>query len=396
MARMVGTVARGIRAPIIREGDNLVAIVVDSVLKCAKEENFYIKDRDVIGITESLVARAQGNYATIHDIAYDVKRKFKGDTIAVVFPILSRNRFSMILKGIALTGKKIYLFLNYPSDEVGNSLVDIEKMYEFGINPYSDTLSEKKYRELFGDKVIHPFTGVDYVQEYKELVGDDKVEIYLTNDPREALKFTNEILVANIHERKRTKRMLLKAGAVNVRSLDEIMNEPINGSGFNPEYGLLGSNKATEDKVKLFPRDCFKFVKEVQKLINEKTGKNVEVMVYGDGAFKDPVGGIWELADPVVSPGFTEGLIGKPHEIKFKYVADNELCNMDKCDAEEAMKKKIREKESCRIDDAESLGTTPRNITYLIGSLCDLMSGSGDKGTPIVLVQGYFDNYATD
>jgi len=396
MARMVGTVARGIRAPIIREGDDLVEIVVDSVLKCAKEENFSIKDRDVIGITESLVARAQGNYASIHDIAFDIDRKFKGDNIAVVFPILSRNRFSMILKGIALTGKKIYLFLNYPSDEVGNCLVDIDKMHELGVNPYSDTLSEKKYRELFGDKVVHPFTGIDYVQEYKELVGEDKIEIYLTNDPREALKFTNEILVANIHERNRTKRMLHKAGSVNVHSLDEIINEPINGSGFNPEFGLLGSNKATEDKIKLFPRDCNKFVKEVQKLINEKTGKHVEVMVYGDGAFKDPVGKIWELADPVVSPGYTEGLKGRPHEIKLKYVADNELCNLDKYKIEEEMKRKIREKEINQIDEDVALGTTPRNLTDLIGSLCDLMSGSGDKGTPIIHVQGYFDNYASE
>jgi len=396
MARMVGTVARGIRAPIIREGDDLVEIVVDSVLKCAKEENFSIKDRDVIGITESLVARAQGNYASIHDIAFDIDRKFKGDNIAVVFPILSRNRFSMILKGIALTGKKIYLFLNYPSDEVGNCLVDIDKMHELGVNPYSDTLSEKKYRELFGDKVVHPFTGIDYVQEYKELVGEDKIEIYLTNDPREALKFTNEILVANIHERNRTKRMLHKAGSVNVHSLDEIINEPINGSGFNPEFGLLGSNKATEDKIKLFPRDCNKFVKEVQKLINEKTGKHVEVMVYGDGAFKDPVGKIWELADPVVSPGYTEGLKGRLHEIKLKYVADNELCNLDKYKIEEEMKRKIREKEINQIDEDVALGTTPRNLTDLIGSLCDLMSGSGDKGTPSIHVQGYFDNYASE
>ncbi|NMB95079.1 MAG: F420-0--gamma-glutamyl ligase [Clostridiaceae bacterium] len=395
MARMVGTVARGVRAPIIREGDDLVAIVVDSVLKCAKEENFSIKDRDVIGITESLVARAQGNYASINDIAFDINRKFKGD-IAVVFPILSRNRFSMILKGIALTGKKIYLFLNYPSDEVGNCLVDIDKMYELGINPYSDTLNEKKYRELFGNKVVHPFTGIDYVQVYKELASEGKMEIYLTNDPREALKFTNEILVANIHERNRTKRILHKAGAENVYSLDEIISEPVNGSGFNPDYGLLGSNMATEDKVKLFPRDCSKFVKEVQKLINEKTGKHVEVMVYGDGAFKDPVGKIWELADPVVSPGYTEGLVGKPNEIKLKYVADNELCNLDKSNIDEAMKKKIREKENDLVGKSETLGTTPRNLTDLIGSLCDLMSGSGDKGTPIILIQGYFDNYASE
>lgn len=396
MARTVGTVARGIRAPIIREGDDLVKIVVDSVLKCAHEENFSIRDKDVIGITESLVARAQGNYASLENIAFDINRKFKGDNIAVVFPILSRNRFSMVLEGIALSGKKVYLFLNYPSDEVGNCLVDIDKMDELGINPYSDTLSEKRYRQLFGEKVIHPFTGIDYVQFYKDLAEDGKIEIYITNDPKEALKYSSEILVANIHERNRTKRILYKAGAEKVYSLDEILNEPINGSGFNPHFGLLGSNKATEDKVKLFPKDCHKFVKEVQELINEKTGKHVEVMVYGDGAFKDPVGKIWELADPVVSPGYTEGLTGKPNEIKLKYVADNELCSLDDKSIDELMKKKIREKENKPLSEEETLGTTPRNITDLLGSLCDLVSGSGDKGTPIVLVQGYFDNYATE
>ena len=397
MARTVGTVARGIRAPIIKAGDNLVNIVVDSLLESAKEENFCIKDKDIIGITESLVARAQGNYVSLENIAFDLNRKFESD-IAVVFPILSRNRFSMILKGVALTGKKIYLFLNYPSDEVGNNLINADKMDELGINPYSDTLSEEKYRELFGNKVVHPFTGIDYVQAYRDLVDNDKIEIYLTNDPKEALKYTSEVLVANIHERNRTKRILTKAGVKKVYSLDEILNKPINGSGFNPDFGLLGSNKATDNKVKLFPRDCYIFVKEVQKSIYDKIGKHVEVMVYGDGAFKDPVGKIWELADPVVSPGYTDGLLGTPNEIKLKYVADNELRDLDKSniDIDEAMKKKIREKESNLVGKAETLGTTPRNLTDLIGSLCDLMSGSGDKGTPIVFIQGYFDNYASE
>lgn len=395
MVRTVGTTARGIRAPFIKEGDDLVNIVVESVLKSMEAENYSINDRDVIGITESLVARAQGNYASVGDIAFDISRKFKGD-IAVLFPILSRNRFSIILKGIAMSGRKIHLFLNYPSDEVGNHLMDIDRMDESGINPYVDVLSEKKYREVFGEKVAHPFTGMDYVKMYKELAVDDNIEIYLANDPRVALGFTREILIANIHDRHRIKRTLIKAGAERVYGLDEILKESVKGSGFNPEYGLLGSNMAAEDRIKLFPKDCSRIVEGVQSKIREKTGKLVEVMVYGDGAFKDPVGKIWELADPVVSPGYTAGLEGTPNEIKIKYVADNEFGSLHGEAMSEAMKKKITEKDRNLIGKAESLGTTPRQFTDLLGSLCDLISGSGDKGTPIVLVQGYFDNYATE
>lgn len=395
MKRMVGTTVRGIRTPIVKEGDNLVNIVVDSVLKASESEGFKLNDKDVIAVTESLVSRAQGNYASLDDIAEDINRKFEGD-IAVVFPILSRNRFANIFNGIVRSGKKIYLFLNYPSDEEGNSLMDVEKMDESGINPYVDVLSEDKYREIFGEKVLHPFTGIDYVEMYRELARDGKIEIYLSNDPRAALKYTKEVLVANIHERKRTKKMLLKAGAEKVLCLDEILNESVNGSGFNADYGILGSNLSTGDKVKLFPRDCEEFVYKIQDIVKEKTGKNVEVMVYGDGAFKDPVGKIWELADPVVSPGYTKGLMGTPNEIKIKYIADNELESLKGEELNAAMRKKIMEKESNLVGKAESLGTTPRQLTDLLGSLCDLTSGSGDKGTPVVLVQGYFDNYAAE
>lgn len=395
MGRRVGTTVRGIRAPIIKAGDDLVNIVVDSVLEAMESEIFHIGDRDVIGITESLVARAQGNYASVQDIANDINSKFKGD-IAVLFPILSRNRFSLILQGIAMSGKKIYLFLNYPSDEVGNHLIDIDKMDELGINPYTDVLSEEKYRELFGAHVEHPFTGIDYVSYYKELASNNNKEIILANDPREVLKYTKEILVANIHERKRTKRILKQAGAEVVYGLDDMLNESINGSGYNTEYGLLGSNKATNNKVKLFPRDSQELAINIQKIIKDKIGKNVEVMVYGDGAFKDPVGKIWELADPVVSPGYTDGLKGTPHEIKLKYIADNELGVLKGSDMTNAMKKKIKEKEENPVGKVETLGTTPRQLTDLLGSLCDLTSGSGDKGTPIVLIQGYFDSYAVE
>lgn len=395
MGRRVGTTVRGIRAPIIKAGDDLVNIVVDSVLEAMESESFSIGDKDVIGITESLVARAQGNYATVQDIADDISRKFKGD-IAVLFPILSRNRFSLILQGIAMSGKKIYLFLNYPSDEVGNHLIDIDKMDELGINPYTDVLSEEKYRELFGVYVVHPFTGIDYVSYYKELASNNNIKIILVNDPKEALKYTKEILVANIHERKRTKRILKQAGAEVVYGLDDILNESINGSGYNTEYGLLGSNRATDNKVKLFPRDSRELVISIQKIIKNKIGKNVEVMVYGDGAYKDPAGKIWELADPVVSPGYTDGLKGTPNEIKLKYIADNELGGLKGSDMTCAMKKKIKEKEDNLVGKVETLGTTPRQLTDLLGSLCDLTSGSGDKGTPIVLIQGYFDSYAVE
>lgn len=395
MVRTVGTTARGIRAPIIKQGDELVNIVVESVLKAAKHEGFSINHRDIIGITESLVARAQGNYATAEDIAQDINRKFPGD-IGIVFPILSRNRFAIILKGIALTGKKIYLLLNYPSDEVGNRLMDIEKMYELNVNPYTDTLSEEEYRKLFGETISHPFTGIDYVKLYKDIISDNDGEIYLSNDPRTILEHTKDILVANIHDRKRTKKVLREAGANILYGLEDILAEPINNSGYNPDYGLLGSNLATETTIKLFPRDCQHYVEEIQKRIKEKTGKTVEVMVYGDGAFKDPVGRIWELADPVVSPGYTAGLEGTPNEIKLKYLADTELDGLDGEEAIEAVKQRIANKDNKLKSDDESLGTTPRRLTDLLGSLCDLTSGSGDKGTPIVLIQGYFDNYASE
>lgn len=393
--RMVGTTVRGIRAPIIKEGDDLVSIVVDCLIKASEAENFNIKDNDIIGITESLVSRAQGNYATVDDIAFDINRKFSGD-IAVLFPILSRNRFATIFKGIVKSGKKIYLFLSYPSDDVGNHLLDVDKMLDAQINPYTDVLSEAEYRKIFGEKVLHPFTGIDYVELYHSLAEEGKIEIYLANDPTVALKYTKEILVANIHERFRTKKILLNAGAEKVYTLDQILNEPINGSGFNPDYGLLGANMATEDRLKLFPKDCDKFVHDVQKSIKDRTGKHVEVMIYGDGAFKDPVGKIWELADPVVSPGYTEGLRGTPNEIKIKYIADSEFDKLSGQNLDEAMKKRIKEKKENLIGEQDSLGTTPRRITDLLGSLCDLTSGSGDKGTPIVYIQGYFDNYATE
>ena len=393
MTRALGTTARGIRAPIIREGDYLPNIVVDSLLSAVESEGFTLNDKDVVAVTESLVARAQGNYVTLEDIAEDINRKFEGD-IALMFPILSRNRFSVILKALALTGKKIHLFLSYPSDEVGNHLMDIDKMDELDVNPYKDLLTEEKYRELFGENVEHTFTGIDYVKMYKEI--SENISIYLANDPREALKYTKEILVANIHERHRTKRILKNAGAKTVYGLDDILTESINGSGYNSDYGLLGSNKATDDKVKLFPRDSREFVMKVQEIIKEKTGKNLEVMVYGDGAFKDPIGKIWELADPVVSPGFTDGLLGTPNEIKLKYIADNDLKDMTSSEMVEKMKETINEKGNNAVAGNEALGTTPRQITDLLGSLCDLISGSGDKGTPIVLVQGYFDNYATE
>ncbi|MFD0868908.1 MULTISPECIES: coenzyme F420-0:L-glutamate ligase [Paenibacillus] len=394
MARTVGTIVRGIRAPIVKEGDDLVQIVVDSVLQSAQAENFPLYDRDVIGITESLVARTQGNYVTVDDIAHQIKTLYPGDDLAVLFPILSRNRFSLILKGIAQSGKKIHLFLNYPSDEMGNHLMDVEKMDDLDISPYTDVLTEEKYRELFGDQVSHPFTGIDYVAMYKQLAVNDNIRIYLANDPKAALTYSKQMLVANIHDRHRTKKILKKAGADHVYGLDDLLTQPINGSGYNPDFGLLGSNAATDSKLKLFPRDCSSIVNEIQQRLREKCGKTIEVMVYGDGAFKDPKGKIWELADPVVSPGYTQGLQGTPNEIKLKYIADNELRNLDSSAMVDAIRQKIKEKD--QAGQGESLGTTPRQITDLLGSLCDLTSGSGDKGTPIVLVQRYFDNYATE
>jgi len=391
---MVGTTARGIRAPIIKAGDDLVSIVVDCVLKAAQAESFELHDRDVVAITESLVARSQGNYATLEQIALDINRKFEGD-IALLFPILSRNRFALILEGIAKSGKKIHLILNYPADEVGNHLMDEDLMDELGINPYQDVLSETEYRKLFGEKVVHPFTGIDYVELYKN-IAKDQIQIYLANDPRVALNYSKEILVANIHDRHRIKKQLLKAGAKRVYGLDDILTESVGGSGFNPEYGLLGSNRATDEKVKLFPRDCQSLVEKIQQVLYAKTGKMLEVMVYGDGAFKDPRGKIWELADPVVSPGFTKGLVGVPNELRLKYLAAGDLSNLSSEEMGKAVIEKIKSKEANLVGKSESLGTTPRQLTDLLGSLCDLISGSGDKGTPIVLVQGYFDNYASE
>ncbi|MBO5214409.1 MAG: coenzyme F420-0:L-glutamate ligase [Clostridia bacterium] len=393
--RRVGTVSRGIRCPIIREGDDLAAIVTDSVLEAAEIEGFPINDRDVISITESIVARAQGNYASVDDIAADVKAKLGGETIGVIFPILSRNRFAICLRGIAKGAKKIVLMLSYPSDEVGNQLVSLDKIDEAGVNPYSDVLTEEKYRELFGENK-HEFTGIDYVQYYGDLIREmgAEAEIIFANQAKTILNYTDCVLNCDIHTRARTKRILLANGAKVVCGLDDILTAPVNGSGCNEKYGLLGSNKSTEDKIKLFPRECKDLVLDIQSRVLKATGKHVEVMVYGDGAFKDPQGKIWELADPVVSPAFTDGLIGTPNELKLKYLADNDYKDL----SGEALKKAISE--SIKAKDGSSLvgnmaaqGTTPRQLTDLIGSLCDLTSGSGDKGTPVVLVQGYFDNY---
>ncbi len=392
--RRVGTISRGIRCPIIREGDNLATIVTDSVLEAAQYEGFELRDKDVISVTESIVARAQGNYASVDDIAADVKEKLGGDTVGVIFPILSRNRFAICLRGIAKGCKKVVLMLSYPSDEVGNELVSIDKIDEAGVNPYSDVLTLERYRELFGEN-LHPFTGVDYVEYYGNLVKEcgAEVEIIFANQPKAILPYADCIINCDIHTRARTKRILKAAGAKVVCSLDDILNAPVNGSGCNERYGLLGSNKSTEDKVKLFPRDCQPLVLEIQKNILEKTGKNVEVMVYGDGAFKDPQGKIWELADPVVSPAFTSGLVGTPNELKLKYLADNDFKDLSGDALKEAISQSIREKDGNLVGNMASQGTTPRQLTDLIGSLCDLTSGSGDKGTPVVLIQGYFDNY---
>ena len=394
MERKIGTVSRGVRCPIIREGDNLPEIVVNSVLEAAASEGFALRDRDVIAVTESVVARSQGNYATIEDIAADVKAKLGGGTIGVIFPILSRNRFAICLKGIAMGAKKIVLMLSYPSDEVGNALITWDQVDEAGINPYSDVLSLEKYRELFGENK-HEFTGVDYVQYYADLIKEAgaEVEVVFANQAKTILQYTDCVLNCDIHTRARTKRILLAAGAKVVCSLDDILNAPVNGSGCNERYGLLGSNKSTEDKIKLFPRECQGMVEEIQARILEKTGKHVEVMVYGDGAFKDPQGKIWELADPVVSPAFTNGLIGTPNELKLKYLADNDFKNLSGAALKDAISAAIKAKNGSLVGNMASQGTTPRQLTDLIGSLCDLTSGSGDKGTPVVLVQGYFDNF---
>ncbi len=391
--RRVGTVSRGIRCPIIREGDDLAAIVTDSVLEAAASEGFEIRDRDVISITESIVARAQGNYATVADISADVKAKLGGETVGVIFPILSRNRFAICLRGIAGGARKVVLMLSYPSDEVGNQLVTMDQIDAAGVNPYSDVLTLEKYRELFGYNK-HEFTGVDYVEYYGDLIREcgAEVEIIFANHATEILKYTKKVINCDIHTRKRTKRLLKEAGAEVVCGLDDIMTSPISG-GYNEKYGLLGSNKSTEDKIKLFPRDCQPLVEEIQARILKATGKHVEVMVYGDGAFKDPQGKIWELADPVVSPAFTEGLIGTPNELKLKYLADNDFADLSGEALKNAISESIKAKSGSLVGNMASQGTTPRQLTDLIGSLCDLTSGSGDKGTPVVLVQGYFDNY---
>ena len=397
MERMVGTVSRGVRAPIIREGDDLAAIVVDSVLGAAESEGFEIRDRDVVAVTEAVVARAQGNYASTDAIAADVKSKFGEDTVGILFPILSRNRFSICLKGIAKGCRKVVLMLSYPSDEVGNHLIDLDQMDEKGVNPWSDVLTEAQYRELFGYQK-HVFTGVDYVEYYRELMEESgaEVEIIFANNPKAILDYTKSVLTCDIHTRARTKRILKAAGAEKVYGLDDIMTKSVNGSGYNDTYGLLGSNKATEETVKLFPIHCQEMVDRIHAMLYERTGKDVEIMIYGDGAFKDPVGKIWELADPVVSPAYTPGLDGTPNEVKLKYLADNDFAGLSGESLREAIRTAIREKD----ERAENLkgtmvtqGTTPRRLTDLIGSLADLTSGSGDKGTPIVYVQGYFDNY---
>ena len=394
MERKIGTTSRGIRCPIIREGDDLCKIVVDSVLDACASENIQLYDRDVVAMTESIVARAQGNYASVSAIAEDVKNKLGGGTIGVIFPILSRNRFAICLRGIAMGAKKIVLMLSYPSDEVGNELVSFDQLDAAKVNPYSDVLSLEKYRELFGANP-HPFTGVDYVQYYGDLIREcgAECEIIFANDPRAILPYTKTVLNCDIHTRVRTKRLLLAAGAEKVCGLDDILTESIDGNGYNAAYGLLGSNKSTEDKVKLFPRDCNDLVMAIQRSFLNKTGKHIEVMVYGDGAFRDPVGKIWELADPVVSPAYTPGLEGTPNELKLKYLADNDFASLSGNELKAAIEKAIREKGSDLVGNMASQGTTPRRLTDLIGSLCDLTSGSGDKGTPVILVQGYFDNY---
>lgn len=395
MERKVGTISRGIRCPIIREGDNLVNIAVDSVLDAAKAEGFEMRDRDVVALTESIVARAQGNYADIEDIATDVKNKFgENATVGVIFPILSRNRFAIVLRGIAKGVKKVILMLSYPSDEVGNALLTYDQLDEAGVNPYSDVLSLEKYRELFG-YTVHEFTGVDYVEYYANLVKEEgaEVEIVFANQAKTILNYTDKVLTCDIHTRARTKRILKNAGASVVVGLDDILTTSINGNGFNEKYGLLGSNKSTENKIKLFPRDCQGLVENIQAEFLKRTGKHVEVMVYGDGAFKDPQGKIWELADPVVSPAFTDGLRGTPNELKLKYLADNDFKNLSGDALKEAISKSIKAKNNNLVGNMASQGTTPRQLTDLIGSLCDLTSGSGDKGTPIILVQGYFDNF---
>ena len=397
MSRMVGTVSRGLRAPIIRSGDNLADIVTSTVIKASEEEGYALRDRDIVAMTEAIVARAQGNYATTDDIAADIRAKYPDGTVGIIFPILSRNRFSVCLRGIAKGVKKVYIMLSYPSDEVGNHLISLDALDEKGVDPFRDVLDLKKYRELFGYGK-HRFTGVDYVEYYMSLVTEAgaECEILFANDPRAILSYTKNVLACDIHTRNRTKRLLRAAGATTVYGIDDILTSSVNGSGYNEQYGLLGSNKATDDQVKLFPRDCKTLVLDIQSRLLKATGKRIEVMVYGDGAFKDPVGKIWELADPVVSPAYTDGLEGTPNELKLKYLADNDFADLSGDELKDAIKAKIHEKDSDLVGQMVSEGTTPRQLTDLIGSLCDLTSGSGDKGTPIVYIQGYFDNYTTE
>ncbi len=395
MDRLVGTVVRGLRAPIISKGDDIAQITVDSVLRASEAEGFALKNKDIVAVTESVVARAQGNYATIDDIAYDVKQKFESDTVGLVFPILSRNRFAVCLRGIAKSFKKIYLMFSYPSDEVGNSFIDYDMLDAAGINPWNDIITEKEFRILFNN-TNHVFTGVDYIEYYSGLIRESgaEVEVIFANNPTSILKYTDSVLTCDIHTRQRSKKLLKTAGAKTVYGLDDILTASVNNSGYNENYGLLGSNKSTENSVKLFPRNCNELVNDIQIKLNEVTGKNIEVMVYGDGAFKDPVGKIWELADPVVSPGYTEGLVGTPNELKLKYLADNQFAGLKGDELKAAITKYIENKNSDLKNSMESQGTTPRRLTDLIGSLCDLTSGSGDKGTPIIYIQGYFDNYS--
>ena len=394
MGRLVGTISRGLRTPIIKQGDDISLFTVDAVLAAAESENITLRDRDIVAITESIVARAQGNYATIDDVATDVKEKYGENTIGLIFPILSRNRFSVCLKGIAKGAKKIVLMFSYPSDEVGNHFIDYDILDEKGVNPWTDILTEAEFTEKFGNP-IHEFTGVNYIEYYSQLIKEQgaEVEVIFANNPTAILKYTDCVLNCDIHTRMRTKKLLKKAGAKIVYGMDEILTKSINGSGYNADYGLLGSNKATEDSIKLFPRDCKELVIKIQEMLKERTGKNIEVMVYGDGAFKDPVGKIWELADPVVSPGYTAGLEGTPNEIKLKYLADNDLANLKGDELQKAVAEAIKSKDSDLKGQMITQGTTPRRLTDLIGSLCDLTSGSGDKGTPSILIQVYFDNY---
>ncbi len=392
--RYTGVTSRGIITPIFRQGDDLVSMVRDSLIAAAENEGFQLQDRDVVGVTEAVVARTQGNYATVQQIAEDVRQKLGGEDMGIIFPIMSRNRFAILLRAISMSCKKLYLQLSFPSDEVGNRLISDDEMDRKGINPYTDSIDERGFRAIFGNNTIHPFTGIDYVNYYKSL--GSNIEIVFSNAPRYILHYTKNVLNCDIHTRVRTKRILKDNGAERVFSLDEIMTAPVDGSGYNEKFGLLGANKATEEKVKLFPRDCQNFVDSLQKALFEATGKKLEVMIYGDGGFKDPVGGIWELADPVISPAFTEGLRGTPNELKMKYFADNELKDLSGQELMDAMREKIRAKDSDLKGAMNSQGTTPRQLTDLLGSLCDLTSGSGDRGTPVILIQNYFTNYATE